>query len=459
MRQGNGIPGLSSQEGPPTKLNNIAKVTPKPTLPPPLSESQFSALLQQCDWKDKTMWVSRQVLGGNQLNGFSRATAAVQRVKKQRARQVKDKRTNETINPNPQAAEEELKAQVMNTRTAKRIKTEMEGGRKFCELLHGCIRSILKDMNQHMNGEIPIPPALGTPESTTYSGISAATVSSNQGSTAVSNNTATSSVPAKSTSMHDGVKSTLRKSRKRKLPPNTEAKLNISEVNPSGKRYTKKDHASRLFEAYRFRSLRKGDLVAARVTSRDLWILAQVHQDFGGPPNMNDFLQLSEAKREQSFRSKVTIKDVEDKNEGTTKVARHLVLPLPRSFSEAAEWCVRYKKSSRVYAMYPKTTSLYTATVVDNTTYCKDSDDIVVVVFDGDEPDETGKIPECHIPARFVTLIPKAFPGSEAQSKKKKSSQPTPVADAATADPLAMGDISLGGFDDLDDLDFDLGFS
>lgn len=36
--------------------------------------------------------------------------------------------------------------------------------------------------------------------------------------------------------------------------------------------------------------------------------------------------------------------------------------------------------------MYPQTTSLYSATVVDCTTYCREDDDIIVVEFDGEEP-------------------------------------------------------------------------
>jgi hypothetical protein len=46
----------------------------------------------------------------------------------------------------------------------------------------------------------------------------------------------------------------------------------------------------------------------------------------------------------------------------------------------------RIKKGSRVYAMYPQTTSLYSATVIDSTTYCREDDDIIVVEFDGEEP-------------------------------------------------------------------------
>ena len=45
----------------------------------------------------------------------------------------------------------------------------------------------------------------------------------------------------------------------------------------------------------------------------------------------------------------------------------------------------RCKKGSRVYAMYPQTTSLYPATVIDSTTYCRNDDDIIVVEFDGEE--------------------------------------------------------------------------
>jgi hypothetical protein len=101
--------------------------------------------------------------------------------------------------------------------------------------------------------------------------------------------------------------------------------------------------------------------------------------------------------------------------------------------------------------MYPHTTSLYSATVIDSTTYCRQDDDIIVVEFDGDEPgehllcieplcllclagvlilrlywsslllDPTGALPKYHIPARFVTLIPREFPASQTNSKKRKS--------------------------------------
>jgi hypothetical protein len=71
--------------------------------------------------------------------------------------------------------------------------------------------------------------------------------------------------------------------------------------------------------------------------------------------------------------------------------------------------------------MYPKTTALYSATVIDSTTYSRDDDEIVVVEFDGDDEDASGNLPQYHIPARFVTLIPREFPASNATTKKKRA--------------------------------------
>jgi hypothetical protein len=76
--------------------------------------------------------------------------------------------------------------------------------------------------------------------------------------------------------------------------------------------------------------------------------------------------------------------------------------------------------------MYPETTSLYAATVVDNTTYCKGDDDIVVVEFDGDEED--GIMPQRHVPAMLVTLIPCEMGGdgpipAPGSTKKRKAEE------------------------------------
>ena len=57
--------------------------------------------------------------------------------------------------------------------------------------------------------------------------------------------------------------------------------------------------------------------------------------------------------------------------------------------------------------------------VVDNTTYCRGNDDIIVVEFDGDE-DEDHTIPQRHIPSRFVTLIPRGFAAANLKKKAKR---------------------------------------
>ena len=256
--------------------------------------------------------------------------------------------------------------------------------------------------------------------------------------------------------------STLRKSRKRDTSKPTpglsdEALLNAilasennnthdKNIGATKKKMSRKEAAYKCFAMTRFRNLSEGDYVAARLTSRDLWILARVVQDWQCPPNFNalEYSSLSESKRETIFQQNpVYVRDVEDKlvtGDFTSKaqaVSRHLVLPLPRSYSEASEWCTRCRKGSRVYAMYPSTTSLYGATVIDNTTYCRKEDDIIVVQFDGDET-ECGDIPQRHIPARFVTLVPSEFPAASSASQNVKrrtstSSQKKMTPDATDA--------------------------
>jgi len=89
-----------------------------------------------------------------------------------------------------------------------------------------------------------------------------------------------------------------------------------------------------------------------------------------------------------------------------------------------------------------------------------------------DELDQTMKIPQRHIPARFVTLIPSEFPiskGTKQRSKKKSTSKSQTVTTRKTPIPVATEshrqDTESALFDDfltnndLGDLDdFDAGF-
>ena len=72
--------------------------------------------------------------------------------------------------------------------------------------------------------------------------------------------------------------------------------------------------------------------------------------------------------------------------------------------------------------MYTDTTSFYSGTVVDQLTYCRGDDDIIVVEFDGDE-DELGVVPGRHIPARFCTMICNDDPLSKVRRRGAKGGE------------------------------------
>lgn len=252
----------------------------------------------------------------------------------------------------------------------------------------------------------------------------------------------------------------------------------VGEHDDNGKKLPKKEIAYRLFEGTRFRTLKVGDYVAAKMASHDLWILARVAKQWNAVTTYKQLVGLTEAKRDALFKEKVYIQD-NDEFTGDVNSARAIprqhVLPLPRSFSEASDWGTRIRKNVRVYAMYPNTTALYCGTVIDSTTYCRNQDDIIVVQFDGDE-DDNGVVPHRHIPARFVTLIPREFKASKISKKrksttasdgaKKRSSNSNsllPVASAPAAGPAkdnSVDEMLLGMYGDsaassLKDIDLD----
>ena len=366
--------------------------------PPPLSQEEKQNLLARCNRTDRTIWAAHQLLGGVAVNGFLRSTATAQRIKKQRARQVQWKKKD---GHDDQQQEEDLKQQTMNPRTAKKIKLELTSGLLFCRQLHTVVKGLLAEMEPTYH----VPPLEGqssllVPSSSIVSSPLASTklpivtfpltlgaVPSKRPSAKTV--TAAPKAPTSHPTSNPGdpTGSGLRKTRKRKWSMDVTPKLPDHYA-----KLPKKEQAWRLYSMLRFRTLQSGDYVAARVSSRDLWILARVvvaYPDSG--LDVKEFLALSDAKRDALFKDKVVIKDVEEKDDvGTNQhVHRNLVLPLPRSFGEAAEWNTRIKKGSRVYAMYPKTTALYSATVVDSTNYCRGDDDIAVVEFDGDDQDES----------------------------------------------------------------------
>lgn len=489
-----------------------------------LSPEEVRSLLSKCTWEERVIFAARQLLGGHAVNGFLRGTAAAQRMKKQRGRQAataqakrvekaeaaaaaavgtegaaaaaaaaeeaKKKKAYKT----DQEAEEGLKEDTLNAKTAKRIKAELQAAQGFCDFLAVTVQSILSDMGgedvdaqsedavgsmewnieqQAASAQNPAADTqqlgampMGTSSGASLSGLRKKELmekmhkqSSSSGGLVAEEDRASErpdqdqqqqqqqlSKPtqgpgtdhnphAETVAAGNPNGSTLRRNRKR--PPghpvpnemaglSEEDKTLLNAFDDSGRRrLTKKEVSYRSFEITRFRTLRVGDYVAARVASHELWILARVVREWKAlDVSHSELMSMTETKRGALFKEKVYIQDIEEYNgdiRHAKAVARQLVLPLPRTYEEAASWCTRCKKGTRVYAMYPKTTSLYCATSVDNTTYCRGEDDVVVVEFDGDE-DDTNNVPQRHIPARFVTLIPREFPAAQVNRKKRRSS-------------------------------------
>ena len=269
----------------------------RPTPQPPAPEKVRQWLLQ-CDWKDRTIHASRQLLGGSSVNGFLKATAAAQRIKKQRARQVASVKkraaadmTAPIAEEKPQS-EEEIKREIMNPRTAKKIKMELQQGVNFVKNLYENIQGIMRELDPT---GVNVPPPIhrltpSTGKAKKKASSKSATSASKAKSQAISVQPTTT--PVAPTPAFQG--SGQRRFRKRKLVM-PKLDVNLSEHDASGKRlFSKKEHLYRITEVLRFRTLRAGDYVAARVSSRDLWILARVVKDY---PALNmspdDFLNLT----------------------------------------------------------------------------------------------------------------------------------------------------------------------
>lgn len=265
----------------------------------------------------------------------------------------------------------------MNPRTVKKLKCEFEASVSFCVQLHNLVRGIILDLDPRQKAFLPPvllegdkskstdPQTQGPALTSTKQSVPPAPAPAPLTSDASSMPWALTSTPAqqKSNSSKNQMSSkttaspgnpegsSLRKMRKKKLPSNSEQMPNIPEFDSAGRRLVSKaEHNVRVFEMLRFRALRRGDFVAARTTSRDLWILARVLKDYPGLDTAPlEFLQLSETRRDALFKDKVLVKDVEEKDgDNSFQVPRNLVLPLPRTYGEAADWGQRIKKGMRV---------------------------------------------------------------------------------------------------------------
>lgn len=89
---------------------------------------------------------------------------------------------------------------------------------------------------------------------------------------------------------------------------------------------------------------------------------------------------------------------------------------------------------------------------------------IIVVTFDNDEDDD-GTLPQRHIPARFVTLVPHEFPASRTKKKrksaatsdapKKRPAPPVPAKQESSVDDMLLGMYGYGSNAGSSDLNYD----
>lgn len=242
-------------------------------------------------------------MGGSSINGFLKATAAAQRIKKQRVRQIAstvrkraaaEMEKNNATEPS-MPTEDELRVDILNPRTVKKIRLEMQQGALAVKAMYENIQSIMKDLDPtsipppiHRLAAAPPP----KPPTSTKQKVASSTKPKTKSTPAPQPVAATPTVDAPPSNSAQG--SELRKNRKHKLVKYT-LNVGISEFDATGKRiFSRKDHNLRIAEILRFRGLRKGDYVAARLSSRDLWILARVVNDY--PPlsmNPTEFLKLT----------------------------------------------------------------------------------------------------------------------------------------------------------------------
>jgi len=308
------------------------------TLPNPpstqMTQEQIQNLLSRCDWIDKTLYVARQVCGGASLNGFGRAIGQAQRIRRQRQRSTTNtlKRENSNMSNNnnnatdssnnnnnktPDCTEEEWKNIIMNTKTTQKLIKEFERGLSFCLLMHDTIRSIVGEMGDPgvlPDVALPLKPPppknglIATTATTTATTAEAAGAAAREEdslfgmddlldvkpvmSLDTTMSTMSAAADTRATAKPGSAeqsKSELRKHRKKKPPSDTSFLLDapkMSDESSSSKRkLTKKDMMVRFFEVSRFRDLREGDRVAARTSSRDLWILSRVVKSYPCPTN------------------------------------------------------------------------------------------------------------------------------------------------------------------------------
>ena len=418
-------------------------------------------LIDSMPWEEKVIYISRHVMGGRKGNGYLRTLSHLKRIRKKLsdedepeakmaktfARSSDDHKNQETrIDTN-----HEIEKLKQHPTIAKSILGEIGLGITFCNTVASAIESVLSSIGpddiENGSGGNVIKQARRK-----STGSKRAPNSKGQAAKIKLPQTE-NQVIQQSRNIHGTMS---RKERDKQLSiPKMKDPLEAMVV-ADEKKPTKRELAFRHFETTRYRALKNGDFVAAKFQESGAWMLARVvHDQYEQDMSSADLKSLSKEKRGEFLGSRVVLQDIESFNAGVKDlnkmkmVVRKSILPLPRNHMESNLWLYRCRKGFRVYAMYPSTTCLYPATVIDSTSFCINEDNICVVEFDGDagktilstrfKPPQctcnhltklkyflfldemTGKLHHKHIPGRFLTLIPKEYPVIKASRRKSGS--------------------------------------
>ena len=341
------------------------------------------------------------------------------------------------------ADHEEIR-EALNTRTIQKIEQEFDCSMHFCSTLRSAVINVLKEIDPHGLYAIPSTPSIMA--SNLEKTVSTNNMNQNkdvENARASKSKSEQSSLSRSEQPFH----STLRSNRRMEPKHNHAIAKLLRDMG--------NDEPQQLFgNKIRFRNLIQGDFVAKKVPGKDEYVLAKVMKRWISPKvSGTSLMQMSDQERISFFgHNKVCIQeDVEGKNKrnNVSYFDRQDILPMPRSYLEASTWGTKlFMKGIRVLAMYPigNSPTLYEATVIDNSTWCRDLDDIVVIEFDGDKC-TPGDVPKRHVPARCMTLLPVKTRFHLEKRTRKRSYSPSPQEGLDSLQVPPGGSFDLGLFD------------
>ena len=275
------------------------------------NEQMLEIATKQLPVEERIVFVSKQLLGPGR-NGFSVRASAMQRMKRQRARQI-----------GSGGEEEQLKKNTFNPRLAKRLHSEMTQALQFTNMMTGVLKSIMVEIDpqnpllsiSHCHPPVNNPETFQSPsdvpnktilspslkekpstdfETTVVDRADCPGVNAKEGKVLLSN-VRVIHIFFGDLPLHCFTTgSTLRK---RHTTEAIDPGL-LASITDGDEKLTKKEVSHRLFELLRWRTLEVGDHVAAKVNSQELWILGRVVNKWISPGlSFKQTKELSEVSR------------------------------------------------------------------------------------------------------------------------------------------------------------------